>query len=236
MKQKSKSFGYIVLLFGIALIFTGFFLLTKDENRNNIFWLNLVLACFIYFLNFVTIFGLLGIYLDFNHQIAGLGIRLISVRLYSLFSIALAVFCYTYPVDFKYQLYLQLLTLFFLAIAYFLSQISTDKAISVALEQENLSKGKQEILSLISQMEMLFTKDPTKWLDFKMRIEILKEEVRYLSPSNNSFAIELDQQMVTELNKLYELLRDGGDDEKVANLHLLRCKELTKQRKKTYSN
>ena len=52
---------------------------------------------------------------------------------------------------------------FFLAITYFITQLSTDKAISVATEQEGERESKDEILNAINQFEILFSGDSAKW-------------------------------------------------------------------------
>ena len=40
MKQINKTFGYVVLIVGLALVFAGFFLLVPHDKRTDVFWLN----------------------------------------------------------------------------------------------------------------------------------------------------------------------------------------------------
>lgn len=236
MKQKSPALGYILFLFGIALIFTGFFIIFPEEKRNNIFWLNLIVICLIYFLNFANLFGLLGIYFDFNKQIAGLGMRLAYLRLYNLFAIGVITICWYKQVDFKYQLYLQLIGLFFLGVLFFLSRLSTSHAASVQEEQNQSRRGKEDILKSIHQLELLFSKDSAKWSSEKQKVELLKENVRYLSPTDNHSAVSLDNEIILEIKKAYDYAstKNEGGTEFIS--FLSRCEDLLKQRKNIYSN
>jgi hypothetical protein len=236
MKQQKQSLGYFILIFGIALIVTGFFIFIPEEKRNHIFWLDLIVICLIYLINFANIFGLIGIYFDFNKQIAGLGIRLVYIRFYSLFAIAIILICWIMKVSFIHQFFLQLLGLFFLSVAFFLSQLSSGKATSVATEQDALRKGKDDVLKAINSFEILFSVDSSKWIKEKTKIEFLKEDVRYLSPSNNPSAYELDTKILSTLNEAYDsaIKKNEGGTEIIALLN--KCEELLKLRKNMYSN
>ena len=88
MKQRNQTFGYVVLLAGLALIFAGFFLFVPQEKRNDVFWLDLIVACLVFIVASLTELGLFGINFDFEKQVGGLGIRLVYIRLYSMFAIA----------------------------------------------------------------------------------------------------------------------------------------------------
>ena len=60
MKQTTKTFATIVLLAGIAVIFAGFFLLVPEEKRNEIFWLDLIVTCFVFTISCVIELGLIA--------------------------------------------------------------------------------------------------------------------------------------------------------------------------------
>ena len=77
MKQRSQTFGYIVLIAGLALIFTGFFLFVPQEKRNDVFWLDLATVCLVFLVSSLTELGIFGINFDFEKQIGCLGIRLV---------------------------------------------------------------------------------------------------------------------------------------------------------------
>ena len=71
MKQRNQLFGYIVLIAGLALIFAGFFIFVPQEKRNDVFWLDLSVACLVFIVTTFTELGLFGINFDFEKQIGG---------------------------------------------------------------------------------------------------------------------------------------------------------------------
>ncbi len=236
MKQKNQTFGFVVLLAGLALIFVGFFLFVPYENRNNIFWLDLTVACLIFIVTSLTELGLFGINFDFEKQVGGLGIRLVYIRLYSMFAIAIIVIGYFAKANFNYQLFFQLLATFILLVGYFFSHLSSGKAVSVQAEQDMLRKGKDEILKALNQFEMLFIKDSTKWAGEKQKINFLKEDARYLSPSNNQSATDLDSEIVSTIQEAYTIARSKNEGGIEIFSLLNKCEELLKLRKNAFSN
>lgn len=235
MKQRSQTFGYIVLIAGLALIFTGFFLFVPQEKRNDVFWLDLATVCLVFLVSSLTELGLFGINFDFEKQIGGLGIRLVYIRLYSLFAIAIIAIGYFADVHFRYQLFFQLLAAFILLIGYFFSHLSSGKAVSVQAEQDIESKGKDEILRALNQFEILFTGDSTKWAGEKQKINFLKEDVRYLSPSNNQSAADIDSEIASTIQQAYAIARNKNEGGVEVFSLLNKCEELLKLRKNTYS-
>ena len=236
MKQRNQTFGYVILFTGIALIFTGFFLFVPTEKRNDVFWLDLSTVCLVFLVNYVTEFGLFGFYFDFNKQVGGLGIRLAYIRLYSFLAIAIILIGYFAQINFRYQLFFQLLAAFILLLGYFFSQLSSRKAISVHAEQDINIKGKDEILRALNQFEILLTEDSSKWAGEKQKINFLKEDARYLSPSNNQSATDLDSEIANTIQQAYIIARDKNEGGIEIFSLLNKCEELLKLRKSTYSN
>jgi hypothetical protein len=235
MKQRSQTFGYIVLIVGLALIFTGFFLFVPQEKRNDVFWLDLATVCLVFLVSSLTELGLFGINFDFEKQIGGLGIRLAYIRLYSIFAIAIIAIGYFADVHFRYQLFFQLLAAFILLIGYFFSHLSSGKAVSVQAEQDMERRGKDEILRALNQFEILFTGDSTKWAGEKQKINFLKEDVRYLSPSNNQSAADIDSEIASTIQQAYAIARNKNEGGVEVFSLLNKCEELLKLRKNTYS-
>lgn len=235
MKQRNQTFGYVVLLAGLALIFTGFFLFFPEEKRNDVFWLDLLTVCLVFIVSSLTELGLFGINFDFEKQVGGLGIRLAYIRFYSFLAITIIIIGYFADVHFRYQLFFQLLAAFILLVGYFFSHFSSGKAASVQAEQDMERKGKDEILRALNQFDILFTGDSTKWSREKQKINFLKEDVRYLSPTNSHTAADIDSEILSTIQQAYVKAREkneGGTD--VISL-LNKCEELLKLRKNTYS-
>jgi len=235
MKQTTKTFATIVLLAGIAVIFAGFFLLVPEEKRNEIFWLDLIVTCFVFTISCVIELGLIA-NSAFDKQVGGLGIRLFYIRLYSLLAIAIIVIGYFAKAIFNYQLFFQLAAAFILLLGYFFSHLSSSHTSSVQAEQDIQRKGKDEIIKAISQFEMLISKDSNKFGAEKQKIETIKETVRYLSPTNNSSANELDAEIISSIQQAYSVAKNNDNGRTEVFSLLNKCEELLKLRKNTYSN
>ncbi len=235
MKQRSQTFGYIVLITGLALIFTGFFLFVPQEKRNDVFWLDLATVCIVFLVSSLTELGLFGINFDFEKQVGGLGIRLVYIRFYSFFAIAIIAIGYFGEINFRYQLFFQLLAAFILLIGYFFSHLSSGKAVTVQAEQDMERRGKDEILRALNQFEILFTGNSAKWEGEKQKINFLKEDVRYLSPTNNQSAADIDSEIATTIQQAYAIAKNKNEGGVEVFSLLNKCEELLKLRKNTYS-
>jgi len=236
MKQRNQLFGYIVLIAGLALIFAGFFIFVPQEKRNDVFWLDLSVACLVFIVTTFTELGLFGINFDFEKQIGGLGIRLAYIRMYSFLAIAIIIVGYLAEAHFRYQLFFQLAAAFLLLLGYFFSHLSSGKAVSVQAEQDMERKGKDQILNAISQFEILITTNTAKFGAEKQKIDTIKETVRYLSPTNNQSASNLDSEIADTIQQAYSVAKNNNDGRTEVFSLLNKCEELLKLRKNTYSN
>lgn len=236
MKQKNQLLGYLALIAGLALIFTGFFIFVPQEKRNDVFWLDLSVACLVFIVTTFTELGLFGINFDIEKQIGGLGIRLAYIRMYSFLAIAIIIIGYFAEAHFSYQLFIQLAAAFLLLMGYFFSHISSVKALSVQAEQDMERKGKDQILNAISQFEILITSNTEKFGAEKQKIDTIKETVRYLSPTNNQTANELDSEIASTLQQAYSVAKNNNDGRIDVFSLFDKCEELLKLRKNTYSN
>ena len=81
-----------------------------------------------------------------------------------------------------------------------------------------------------------FIKDSTKWAGERQKINFLKEDVRYLSPSNNQSATDLDSEIVSTIQEAYTIARSKNEGGIEIFSLLNKCEELLKLRKNTFSN
>lgn len=234
--KKSNLWALLILFAGLGLIVTGFFLFIPEADRNDVFCLNISVVSVVFLANYINFFGLFGLHLNFDSQIASLGIRWSFIRAYSIIAILAILICWHYKVEFRHQLYIQLIGGFFLLLTVFLAQLSSEKASSVAIEQEDNRAGKTEILRLIQQFDLMFSSNTDNWQTEKHAIDTLKENVRYLSPSNDKSARDLDEEIAVTLQKAYTCLC-GTDSERAEFPSFLKtCESLLTLRKSTYSN
>ncbi|MBK7970540.1 MAG: hypothetical protein IPK08_17270 [Bacteroidetes bacterium] len=152
-----------------------------------------------------------------------------------IFAIAIIAIGYFGEIHFRYQLFFQLLAAFILLIGYLFSHLSSGKAVSVQAEQDSERKGKDEILRALNQFEILFTGDSSKWAGEKQKINLLKEDVRYLSPTNNQSAADIDSEIASTIQQAYAIARNKNEGGVEVFSLLNKCEELLKLRKNTYS-
>lgn len=235
MKQRNQTFGYVVLIAGLALIFTGFFLLVPEEKRNNLFWLDLVTVCLVFIVLSLTVLRHFRTNFDFEKQIGGFGIRLFFIWLYSFLAIAIITIGYFREIHFFYQFFFQLFAAFILFLGFFFTQLSSRTAVSIQEDQDMHTKGKDEILRALNQFEILFTSDSTKWAGEKQKIYLLKEDTRFLSPTNNQSAADIDFEIANNIKQAYSKARENNEGGTEVFYLLNKCEELLKLRNNTYS-
>ena len=156
--------------------------------------------------------------------------------MYSFLAIAIIIIGYLAEAHFRYQLFFQLAAAFLLLLGYFFSHLSSGKAVSVQAEQDMERKGKDQILNAISQFEILITTNTAKFGAEKQKIDTIKETVRYLSPTNNQSASNLDSEVADTIQQAYSVAKNNNDGRTEVFSLLNKCEELLKLRKNTYSN
>jgi hypothetical protein len=232
MREKTHLLGYLVLIFGLFLIITGFFMLVPADQRDQVTLLNLAVVCWVFLVLAVTELGLMGFAGSISSREAGLGIRLLSSRLYTLAAIALIILGMALELEFRYQLFLQLTLVFGLLIGYFFTAVSDSKAASVLDEQEQDRMGKAAIQMALSKLERVIYQDLPRYAAEQQQVERLKEMARFLSPTNNEHARAIDAEAAKLITRAAQVLPEAG-----AALALLnQCEQLLILRKNTYAN
>lgn len=235
MREKTKLLGYLVLIIGLFVIITGFFLFIPSYDRTDVHLLDLAVACWVFLVLAVTELGLMGFHSDVTGKIAGLGIRLISSRLYALLAIGIIAYGIHDSLVFTHQLFIQMVLILLLMISYFFTKVSEDKAASVKVEQDHNRISKTAIRDAISELESLTHQQLGQYALEQQKIEYLKEMVRYLSPTNNDRAIDMDMEAARLLGQAAVAIRNNQETPAVLAL-LNRCEDVLKLRKNTYSS
>lgn len=104
---------YILILLGAILLLSGSYLFMKSYANDEILILNTIVSCTIYFANIFTYPSLYASSQEFSRHIAGLGVSIFFVTLYTILGIAGIIAGLYFSVSFEWQLLYQL---FFLLI------------------------------------------------------------------------------------------------------------------------
>ncbi len=142
----------------------------------------------------------------------------------------------SFNIAFEKQLYFQIVCFFILIIAYSLASISSKHAEAFDIEEKGLREGKDKITDIIDKIELIFAKEVSKWNSEKRQIGIVKESVRYLSPTNNPEAKGIESEIISEIEKIIPLTEDANPDRQKILDVFTKCNSLIGLRKKMYSN
>jgi hypothetical protein len=232
MITKNTSNAQIMLLSGLFVVIAGFFLLVPALDRTNVFWLNLVVSGLVYLVLAFVLLGFLGLTGAIDRQLAGLGIRISFGGVYAVAALASMILGSFLEYSFKTQLFLQLCAGFLLVAGVVFSGLSLDTGDTIEAERQWKQKGKQTILERLHQLDTLVTQQPDAAGGIKARVDMLKEAIRYISPSNNHSARLLDGEIIDAIHQAYMLTSQGEPDQRAAVSMLDKADELIKVRKK----
>lgn len=195
-------------VFGQALIIAGF-LLFCGKTPTNILWLDITVTSVVFWL-LATTFGLRPIDMAdrSQRQVGGLGLRWYTTIMYSVLAIGLMAFCGIYAlcgngyIAFKWQLMGQLGLLFLFLLGMLSSMHAAQKTGEVFRQEHRALRGKEEIQYTFSDLSYRADSNPEipSWV--RQALSQLTEEVRYLTPSSNFHAIELDDSIFEIANRL----------------------------------
>ena len=232
----------VLLLLGIVIIIAAF-ILSNDYAQNdtvtfkvtslgNILILNMVVSLIIYALFFIDILvPLINSRDSAQRKVGALGLRWFVTWLYAFLAIATMIGCNTiFGIAFATQLIIHCSLFFFLLLGLYGAFSASNKV------QEVYEKSKNEQNGLIEMRKAMGRLKEKHDLpnDLTVRINKLDNELRYLSPSNNPEAYNLERSFIETLNEI--ALSDFSENEAgIANL-LSKCERIYKNRLTIYSH
>jgi hypothetical protein len=232
-----KIFSWLLFLFGEAIIIIAL-LLPGGNVATNILVLNIVVASVIYGLFFIDI---LVPWVNFNdksqRRIGSLGVRWFATWWYAILAIAVMVLGNAvYEFSFATQLVIHFILFFFLLLGLYAARCSSDKVNQVAVietaNRNGLLEMKKAMLALKNKINETTDLPDT----FIQRVDALEESLRFISPTGNSEAHELERSFVETINTIRIALTDYSLNEQQIENNLKKCERLYQNRKNIYSN
>ena len=232
-----KILSWLLLLFGEAIIITAF-ILFRGSTPDNILVLNIVVSSFIYGLLFLNHqIPWIDLKDKSQKQIGALGISWFSTWTYAILAIAtMLVLNLAYERSFTIQLIIHAVLLFFLLLGILFSRHSSDKVKSV-YEQETANRnGINEMKIAMRQLKdkMSVLNDLPE--NFTKQIDEFEENMRFISPSNNNEAYDLESSFVETLNEIKFAISDFSMNEERIESNLKKLERIYQNRKTVYSN
>jgi chromosome segregation ATPase len=149
---------------------------------------------------------------------------------------AMVVFNSVKPIHFTNQIIIQGILFFFLLLGFFMAFSTSDKVKEVYVEEkqnrdrvDEMKKATKEVQLKIDQMKNI----PT---DIVNKLNDLQENLRFLSPCNNSNAYELEAKFVEEMRALNGCFFDIPLNLEKINDNIQNCNRTLKERKQIFSN
>jgi len=231
-----KILWWTLLLFGETVLITAF-ILFRGNTPDNILALNIVVSSVIYGLIFLSYqIPWIDLQDKSQKQIGALGIAWLFVWLYAIFAIAaMLVSSLVFDFSFSTQLIIHAVLLFFLLLGIWFSSHTADKVQEV-YEQETHSRS--HIVEMKNEMRNLKDKmNDTNGLPeyFTKRIDTLDESLRFISPTNNVEATEMECEFITTLNEIKFAISDFPMNKERIESNLKKAERIYQNRKNIYS-
>lgn len=232
-----KIYSLLLVIFGEAILILCFLHFGRNV-QTEILTLNIVVSSIIYCLLFIDIIVPWVNFKDKSQKTIGsIGLRWFFTFFYMLLAVgAMVVFNSVKPIHFSNQIIIHGILFFFLLLGYFMAFSSSDKVREVYVgEKQNrdrideMKKATKEVQLKIDQMKNI----PT---DIINQLNDLQENLRFLSPCNNSNAYELEAKFVEEMRALNGCFFDIPVNIEKINDNIQNCNRTFKERKQVFSN
>lgn len=233
-----KILSFLLLVFGEALIITCFVHFFKNAD-SRIITLNIGVASIIYFLIFIeTIFP----WIDFNDKtqktVGAIGIIMFFGIIYIVCAVAgmIVMNVAEMHIQFINQLIVQGGLFFFLILGVLMSYISSDKVSEVYVSEKRDRSGIDEMKKVTKNVQLKLDELKNVPIQIISELNNLQDNIRFLSPSDNQDAFELENRYIEEMKKMDSYIYYSPIDyEKVSEI-IENCNRLYKVRKQTFSN
>lgn len=232
-----KILWWLLLLFGEAILITSF-IFFRGNTPDDILALNIVVSTVIFGLIFLN-YKISWINLEdkSQKQIGAIGIGWVAVGVYTTLAIAtMIVSNLLLNFSFFTQLIIHAALLFFLLLGIWVTNHTADKT-QKAHEQE--TKNRSRIDEMKNGVRSL--KDKINSTDklpeyFTKRIDVLEENLRFISPANIAEAIEMEDTFIATINEIKFAISDFSMNEEKIESNLKKLERIYQNRKNIYSN
>jgi hypothetical protein len=236
--MKTKTiFSWITFLFGEVLIIAAF-ILFRGDLTDKILTLNIIVTSIIYCLFFIDI---LIPWIDFSdtsqRKIGSTGVRWFFTWLYAIVAISAMIICNTlYDFNFFTQLIIHGALFFLLLVGFIILIQTSDKINEVFLHQNIDRKGLLHMKDTIRLLKDRMMDSPELPEYFINRVNILEDNIRFISPANNKEAYELERIFVEKINNIAYSISNFSMNEKSIESELNKCERIYQNRKHIHSN
>ena len=227
----------IILLLGEGIIITAFNYYSEGYDRNLVLS-NMAVASLIFWIFAIELMNpIINLKDETQAAVGGIGIRWVFLFIFVAGSIAIMVNSFNSKDSELTKFWLfEAALLMLLVLGLYFSRTVTEKVAQVYHEEKKMRSQLNVIKSTLDEIIYSGQTHPAFNPSLDKEIKTLKENLRYLSPSNNPRAEELETQLLEQLQNFKALLLGKDTENQNLNTVLNHCGALLNQRKQLYSN
>ena len=232
-----KIFSFIIAILGEVLMIIC--LLHFGKNlQSEILITNIIISTIIYCLFFADIlFPWINLQDKTQKQIGSIGLRWFFSFTYLILAVGIMIYFNNIkPIHFTNQILFHAILLFFLLIGLFLSYSSSDKVREVYYEEKQNRDRIEEMKKTLKDLQNKIDSMNNIPQEISSRINDLQENLRYISPSNNSEALNLENKFIESVNTLTISFLDNPLNMQNVIGNIKNCERIYKERKQVFSN
>jgi len=238
--KSNKLFTILLLLFGEALIIIGFLYFAKNLELK-ILILNIAVTSIIYFVYFVyfsdKIIPIVDLKEKSHSSVGSLGIKWIFVTIYAILAIGAMLILNTInPLGFSGQIIVQGIILFILLLGIYFSVYASNKVHEVYNEEQQNRDRIEDMKKATNDVRLRMDQIVGMQSEVITRVKSLFDNMRFISPSNNNDAIDLETNYLNEIKAVYDCLFEIPINYEKIIERITKCEQIYYERKKVYSN
>jgi hypothetical protein len=230
-------FSLLFVLFGEALLIFCF-LYFGQNVQPEILTLNIIVSTVIYCLVFVDfLFPWINLKDKSQNQISSIGLRWFFTFFYLILGIGvMIIFNSVKPTHFTNQIIIHGILFFLLLLGLFLAFSSSDKVREVYFEEKQNRDRIDEMKKVTKELQLKVDAMNNIPNEIATSINEFQENLRFLSPSNSSTSIGLENKFVEEIRVLSNCFEDNPLNIEMIMRNIKNCERTYKERKQVFSN
>lgn len=240
--MNSKNiFLWLLLFLGQALIIAGFILFRGERIPDNIFVLNTVISSFVYWVLFLNYrIPWIDLKDKSQKQIGALGITWFVTLFYAALAIGtmlvnlISINVVSFNYSFNIQIILHGVWLFLFSLGMWYSRHSSDKVQAVHQEQTKNRSGINDMKAIMRELKNKMNSSAGLPEDFIRRINTLEENLRFISPSANQEAHDLETSFIATVGDIGFAISDYSMNAERIENNLKNLERIYQNRKNVY--
>lgn len=200
-KQISAKGVYpLLILAGELLVVLGFYLITQSTGRGPVAWLNLAVCMLVFLVDASGPLLFARSTTGFSVKIPAIGILWFLDVFYTAVSLGVIIAGWQWAIDFRFQLLAHLAILFVVCCVVLTSVHAREHAGNVDNGERGLLANIDSLRDGIKSLAMQISRLPALSALTK-QVSRCSDDVRYMTPSKNSRALELESQLLKKIRE-----------------------------------